>query len=98
MLVFLIITSHVAGILVYALHVTPASCSWTIYPTDDEWKSRCKVMWEGSGGISYYVFMNALTVALDLVILYMPCQPVWRSRLAKRQRIAIMMILLAGVL
>ena len=68
-LLFLIITSHVAGILVYILGITPTSCYWIIYPTDEEWDSRCKERWQGTGGRDYYVFVNALTVALDLVIL-----------------------------
>ena len=96
-LLFLIITSHVVGFLIYAASESPISCFWIEYQTDEEWDSHCRENWSSDVNLGYLTFLNAFTIALDLVILYLPCRPVWQLHLPKRQRIAIMMIILAGI-
>ncbi|MCJ1425996.1 hypothetical protein MMC29_003898 [Sticta canariensis] len=97
-LLFLVIASHVVGFLIYAASVSPVSCIWIEYQTDEEAESHCRENWSDEVIIGYLTFLNAFTIALDLVILYLPCRPVWRLHLPKRQRIAIMMIILAGII
>ena len=77
--------------------ITPTACYWLLFPTDEEWYAHCKITFVAGAG-NYYVFLNAFAILLELVILYLPCRPVWRLHLAKRQRIAIMIIILAGVM
>lgn len=96
-LLFLVITSHVVGFLLYAASRSPIFCFWKEYQTDEEWDSHCRENLSREVIIGYLIFLNAFTIALDLVIIYLPCRPVWQLHLPKRQRIAIMMIILAGI-
>lgn len=90
-----LILSHIITIPLYWTGVTPLHCNWTYYPTDEEWYANCK---ENHDILPIIVFLAALTILLDLVILVLPCPAVWRLHLAKRQKLAIIGILVAGVM
>ncbi|MCJ1424962.1 hypothetical protein MMC29_002850 [Sticta canariensis] len=97
-LICLITAAHMVAFLGWVFSIIPVSCHWTYYPTDEEYARRCNSTSLGNILVHYSLFLNIFTVILDLVILYLPCKPVWRLQLAKRQRISILIILFAGVI
>lgn len=97
-LIFLITGAHIVGFLGWSFSTIPVWCHWTYYPTDEEYAARCHHPALNHVLVPYTLFLNVFTVAVDLVILYLPCRPVWRLQLAKRQRISILLILFAGVM
>lgn len=90
-----LIITHVATFPIYFSDITPFHCHWSIYPTDEEWFSRCS---ENYNILPWMVFLAVLTIVLDIVILALPCPAVWRLHMARRQKIAILLLLTAGVL
>lgn len=95
-LICLITGAHMVAFLGWNFSTLPVPCHWTFYPTDEEWGARCHRSAMGSILVPYSLFLNVFTVAMDLVILYLPYRPVWRLNIAKRQRISILMIFFAG--
>lgn len=90
-----LVTTHMATFPVYYSDLTPFHCHWTIYPTEDERYSRCSEKYDA---LPWIVFIVVLTIVLDIVILTLPCPAVWRLHMARRQKIAILLLLTAGVL
>lgn len=92
----ILLITHGATIPVFLANIIPFHCQWSIYPTDDEWNSKCGDS-EKYDVLPWVVFIAVLTIVLDIVILALPCPAVWRLHMAKRQRIAILLVLVAGV-
>lgn len=90
----ILVLSHLALIPVYYAEVFPLFCHWTYYPTDEEWYENCHQNYDV---LPFIVFLASLTILLDLIILLLPCPAVWRLHLAKRQKVAIISILVAGI-
>lgn len=89
-----LVITHVASLPVFLASVTPFYCQWTIYHTDEEYYSNCS---ENYNFLSWAVFIAVLTIVLDVIILALPCPAVWRLHMAKRQKIALLLVLVAGV-
>lgn len=97
-LIAVIIGAHLIGFLGWSFSIIPVWCHWTYYPTDAEYAANCHHPNFSKYNVPYTLFLNVFTVAVDLIILYLPCRPVWKLQLAKRQRISILLILFAGVM
>lgn len=97
-LMFLIIGAHLVAFFGWTFSTFPDKCHWTFYPTDEEFAARCHHPPIALKLPDYNIFLLIFTVIMDLIILYLPCRPVWRLQLAKRQRISILAILFAGVM
>lgn len=91
----LIITSHIAALLVDWLSVSPMSCFWE-FPTVDEnvWEAHCTLRYDQ---FPYFVFLGAFTIVLDVVIIALPVREVLHMRMVTRQKIALVMVFLIGV-
>lgn len=96
-LISLVIGVHSVAFLGWTFSTYPIWCHWTYWPTDEEYAARCHHPAIEKINVPYSLFLNTFTVVMDLIILYLPCRPVWRLQLAKRQRISILVILFAGV-
>ena len=97
-LIFLISGAHIVAFLGWNFSTIPVWCHWTYYPTDEEYAARCHHPALNDVLVPYTLFLNIFTVVVDLLILYLPCRPVWRLQLPKRQRISILVILFTGVM
>lgn len=95
---FAIIFSHLTAISVYLYSRWPPTCLWAIYETFEDYHSHCKDAGNPGAVIVYYCVLSAFTIFLDIIILYLPCPSVWQLHLAKRQKLAILFIMLAGVM
>lgn len=87
--------THVVTLAVYLADVYPLHCHWSIYATDEEWYANCSDNYDSLPAI---VCIAVVTIVLDIVILALPCPAVWRLHMAKRQKIAIQFLLVAGVM
>lgn len=94
---FVLVTSHIGFIFAYLFAYLPVRCSWAQYETDEEWEAHCRRGYDLKILTGLTIFISALTVVLDLVILALPCRAVWRLHLPKRQKLAILFTLLSGV-
>ena len=97
-LIFLITSAHLVAFFGWTFSTFPVKCHWTFYPTDAEFDTRCHHPPMAAKLPPYNLFLLVFTVVMDCVILYLPCRPVWRLQLPKRQRLSILAILFAGVL
>lgn len=97
-LIFLITGAHIVGFLGWTFSTIPPTCHWTYNPneTPDQYAARCHHPALDLVLIPYTLFLNVFTVAVDLVILYLPIRPVWQLNLAKRQKISVLVIFFAG--
>lgn len=92
----LIVVTHAAGIPVLWLNVTPLNCQWTYLDTDDEvYNTFCHNRYDNW---FYFVFISSLTVVLDIIIIVLPSREVWRLQMVKRQKIALVMVFMAGIM
>lgn len=98
LLIFLIFGAHTTIMLAYTFSNLPTTCHWTFYPTSAEYYTHCHHSKIAFLLNPYSLFINVFTVFVDIVIIYLPCRPVWQLQLPKRQRISILMILFAGVM
>lgn len=89
-----LVITHAVSLAVFLADVTPLHCKWTIYPTDEEWYANCSYNYDSLPAV---VFIAVMTIVLDIIILVLPCPAVWRLHMAKRQKIAILLLLVAGV-
>lgn len=96
-LIFLISSAHLIAFLGWTFSVMPVWCHWTYFATTEE-EAQCWHPKFNYVNVPYSLFLNTFTVVVDLIILYLPCRPVWRLQLPKRQRISILAILFAGVM
>lgn len=96
-LLFLIVSTHVATIPIYLSGVSPVSCQWKVFVSDEASDSFCHSRLSFDFDDMWYCFLNAWTVLLDLVIVILPCPAVWRLHLAKEQRLAVIAILISGL-
>lgn len=91
----IIVASHSASILLDWLSLTPLHCQWMYYDAPDGiYDERCHVRYDQ---FPYFVFMGALTIALDIIIIFLPLREILRLRMVKRQKIALIMVFLAGL-
>lgn len=95
---FAIIFSHLTAISVYMYSHWPPTCLWAIYENMEDYRSHCKDAKNPGAVVVYYCVLSAFTIFLDIIILYLPCPSVWQLHLAKRQKLAILIIMLAGLL
>lgn len=98
MLIVLISGAHVVAVIGWLFSTIPVNCHWTYFPTGAEFEARCTRLKLGAILVPYSLFLNAFTVAVDVMVFYLSCRPVWRLQLAKRQKISILIILFAGVM
>lgn len=92
---FALVSTHLIILIVSLVDITPTRCHWAIYPTDEEWYSNCS---ENFDLLPAVIFIPVSTILLDIVILVLPCPAVWKLHMAKRQKIAILLLLVAGVM
>lgn len=93
-IMFILVSSHLVTWIIYWTSINRLSCYWLTYPIT-EYLAICHRKFDIR---SSWVFLGTLTILLDVIILAMPCPHVWKLQMAKRQKIAIIMILLAGVM
>lgn len=91
---FFLVTTHALTFPLYFSSTTPLDCQWRPFETDEDYYAHCTEHFDQR---TYLVFIAAFTIVLDVVILSIPCPTILRLNMAKRQRIAILVILLAGV-
>lgn len=89
-----VVITHLVTLTIYLAATSPFHCFWTIYPTEEEWYSNCSDKYDS---LPSTVFIAVATIVLDIVILALPCPAVWRLHVAKRQKIAILFLLVAGI-
>lgn len=89
--------SHFVCVVLLWAETSPLKCNWVLYPTKDLTRANCTQNFEGKYNKMYLVFIAALNVVLDIIVLAMPCPHVWRLHVPKKEKIMIMMILLTGV-
>ena len=95
---FVLVTSHVAFLGAFLFAFLPPSCAWKSFETEEEYLASCS---EPIPEVTFYrliIWITALTVVLDVIIISLPCRPVWRLHLPKRQKLIILITLMAGVL
>lgn len=95
MFLFIVISAHLATIIGTTADVRPADFHRLNLPTDEEYYAHCKDYW---GDDLFYVAISVLTTFLDLMILILPCPAVWRLNMPKRQKIAVIIIILTGIM
>lgn len=96
-LMSMIIISHVGFIIMFRYRYTRLECHWLEVETDEEWEAACPEHYDNNTSTIIVVFIAVLTVVLDLIILVLPCSPVWRLHLPRRQKLAILITLISGV-
>lgn len=92
-----IISSHVAIIFILRYTVTRMDCHWRGWVSDEIWDKECHINISYNPLASVLTWISALTVVLDVIIMILPCRAVWRLHLPQRQKLAILITLLSGV-
>lgn len=88
-----IVSATLAAIVVTTADTRPFPCHWIWADGVDG--EPCRMVWDDD---DCYLFTGALTIVLDLVVLYLPCPAVWRLHLQRRQKIGVLIIMLTGVM
>lgn len=88
-----IVSATLAAIVVTTADTRPFPCHWIWADGVDG--EPCRMVWDDD---DCYLFTGALTIVLDLVVLYLPCPAVWRLHLQRRQKIGVLIIMLTGVI
>lgn len=71
-------------------------CQWDYAVVEDNvWDANCRYRWDQ---FPYFVFLGAFTIVLDIVIISLPVREVLQMQMVPRQKIAIVMVFLVGVL
>ena len=94
---FLLVGSHVPLLVIFIVAVTPVYCAWTFFETDEENIRTCHKNLDDEIFLRLILFIAVLTVVLDIIVLSLPCRAVWRLHLPQRQRLAILITLISGV-
>lgn len=94
-LIGLIVVTHALLVMLSLGSTSPLSCSWRELLTYEDYERSCTQHFDV---VPYQFFVSSLTIALDFVILFLPCPTVWRLQVPKRQKIILFGILLAGVM
>ena len=92
---FALVSTHLIIFTLSLADVTPTRCHWAMNPTDEDWYSNCS---ENYTLLPAVIFIPVSTILLDIVILVLPCPALWKLHMAKRQKIAILLLLVAGVM
>ena len=92
-----IVISHVTFIFLLRYRYNGLTCHWKEYETDEAWAEDCKESIGPEAIRSLIAFISSLTVVLDLIIIALPCSAVRRMHLPRRQRLAILITLVAGL-
>lgn len=92
------VASHFVCWMIIWTEVTPLNCQWTLYPTNELVKAHCAQHFDSKHSGEFVVFVAALNVVLDIIVLAIPCPHVWRLQLPKKQKIMIILVLLTGAL
>lgn len=92
-----IIISHVATICVVRFDTNRLECHWKYYETDEEFLEKCPSNFDYHVIYAVVTWISALTVVLDVIIMALPCRAVWRLHLPRRQKLAILITLISGV-
>lgn len=93
-ILFFLVTTHAITFPLYFSSVTPLDCQWRQFETDEDYYAHCTDHFDQG---AYIVFIAAFTILLDILIPSIPCPSILRLNMAKRQKIAILVILLAAV-
>lgn len=95
---FITVASHLVIWMLLWTELSPLECNWVQYPTKDLERASCTQNYDVEALMPYPLFIAALNVVLDIVVLAIPCPYVWRLHIPKKEKIAIMIMLLAGVM
>lgn len=95
---FLIISTHAVTVPVYCYGSHPLSCEWQVFVSDEEYESHCIQRVNEDFFNAWLVFLNAFTIVLDIVIIIIPCRPVWKLNMPKRQKIVVLGIFVSGIM
>lgn len=93
----LLVTVHIITFPIYWFALSPVSCQWRVFTTDEDFDANCTRHMAPGRDNHWFTFLAAITIVLDLVILIMPCPAVWRLHMAKRQKIVVIGILVSGI-
>ena len=95
-LIIYVLVSHFLVILFSLIGTKPLYCVWKDFGTDDEARARlCRIVVDDT---EFYFAVNVSTIILDLIILIIPSQMVWRLQVPKQQKIVLFVIMFAGVM
>lgn len=94
---FVLVTSHVSVFICFVVWATPVRCAWIQLESDEEYDALCKENFEYENFLRLIIFSAVLTVILDIVIVALPCRPIWRLHLPTRQKIVILLTLVSGI-
>lgn len=94
---FVLVSVHTVTFPIYWSALSPVSCQWRVFTNDDDFDANCKQHLSPDRDNYWFSFLAAITIVLDLVILIMPCPPVWRLHMAKRQKMVVIGILVSGI-
>lgn len=89
-----IVASHITTLIITTFDIVPLECHWW-YLIDEVYDAKCKERWDDTYA---YIFMSVFTIALDMLILAIPCPAVWKLNMPKQQKIGVMAIFAAGLL
>lgn len=95
---FVLVTSHVAFLCTLIFALSPPSCAWRQFETDEDYYASCSRPFSLVVLLRLIVWISSLTVVLDMIIISLPCRAVWRLHLPKRQKLVILITLMAGIL
>ena len=93
----LVVLGHGQVIVLYWVKLDPNNtCQWKYSSLDFTlWKAMCH---ERFSDLENWVFIAGFTVLLDIVVLVLPIRAIWKLQMAKRQKIAISMLMGAGAM
>lgn len=91
-----IVLSHAQVIVLYWAKLDPFVCLWK-YSTilGALWNALCRLRYDQ---FRNWIFVSIFTVVLDIIVLVLPIRAVWKLHMARRQKIAVSMLIGAGAM
>ena len=95
---FVLVTSHVSIFICFVVWTTPVRCAWIQIESFQEYGAICQHNYDWEVFLRLIIFSAVLTVILDIIIVALPCRPIWGLHLPKRQKIVILLTLASGIM
>lgn len=90
----IIIVTSLVVIPLYWNTIAPLECEWKYITLDfDLWTQFCNSRYSDT---PYWLFMAALSIVLDIIVIVLPCHAVWKLHMVRRQKIAVIVMIAAG--
>lgn len=91
-----IVLSHAQVIVLYWAKLDPFVCLWKYSTLPGAlWNALCRLRYQQ---LKNWIFVSIFTVILDVIVLVLPIRAVWKLHMARRQKIAVSMLIGAGAM